>query len=141
MTARQEKALAALLNSSTQDEAAKAAGIATRTIKTYLQDEAFRQEYRSRLTELCENAARKAQRELSRSVDTLTAMEQIQAEAQKANRRLAELLGTTDTKTGVYLVSAASISGLRAEIDKDFRMENRIPADSGIIPRLMMWAK
>ena len=74
MTARQKKALAALLNSSTQDEAAKAAGIATRTIKTYLQDEAFRQEYRSRLTELCENAARKAQRELSRSVDTLTAL-------------------------------------------------------------------
>lgn len=74
MTARQEKALAALLNSSTQDEAAKAAGIGTRTIKTYLQDEAFRKEYRSRLTELCENAARKAQRELSQSVDTLTAI-------------------------------------------------------------------
>lgn len=74
MTARQEKALAALLNSNTQDEAAKAAGIGTRTIKTYLQDEAFRKEYRSRLTELCENAARKAQRELSQSVDTLTAI-------------------------------------------------------------------
>lgn len=101
----------------------------------------FRNEIMTRYQNEMSKRAHEIEHALNEIIEKVSEMEQIQAEAQKANYRLAELLGTTDTKTGVYLISAASISGLRAEIDKDFQMKNRIPADSGIIPRLMMWAK
>lgn len=101
----------------------------------------FRNEIMTRYQNEMSKRAHEIEHALNEIIEKVSEMEQIQTEAQKANCRLAELLGTTDTKTGVYLVSAASISGLRAEIGKDFQMENRIPADSGIVPRLMMWAK
>ena len=71
MTPRQEKALAALVTSPTIKAAATAAGIDYRTIRRYLEDPDFLQEYRHITTELLADARMRGQQLLSPALDTL----------------------------------------------------------------------
>ena len=61
MTPRQQKALAALLTSPSKAAAAKAAGIAPRTLRDYLADPEFQAAYRDAFGNMVEDATRQAQ--------------------------------------------------------------------------------
>ena len=71
MTPRKEKALAALLVSRTRAEAAKVAGIAESTLRSYMQDSEFVDRYKQAFGDMMRDAARQAQRTLSPALSTL----------------------------------------------------------------------
>lgn len=62
MTAKQEQALAALMIHSTRKEAAFAAGITDRTMRSYFKDPEFRAAYRAQCWEIIEDAALQSKR-------------------------------------------------------------------------------
>jgi hypothetical protein len=72
VTAKKEKALAALLVEPTRATAAKAAGISERTLRRYLHAGDFQQAYRQALNDLVEDAAAKAKYNLAPSMDVLS---------------------------------------------------------------------
>ena len=71
MTTSKEKALAALLTSTTRKEAAEKAGISYRTIRTYLQDAEFAAEYRQRKGEIVDDAARRLTNAMQKAIEVL----------------------------------------------------------------------
>ena len=71
MNEQKLKALAALISSPNTKEAAKIAGIADSTMRRYLKDEEFRNEYQKACSELVANACTQAQQSLSTAIATL----------------------------------------------------------------------
>lgn len=71
MTPNKEKLLAALLTSRSKKEAAAAAGIAERTMRTYFEDPEFCQRYREAFARVIEDATRQAQALLMPALSTL----------------------------------------------------------------------
>ncbi len=71
MTASKQRALAALLTSRTQAEAAQAAHIDSRTLRRYLQDPDFAEAYKRELAKLIDDAAAQAKRALCPTLGTL----------------------------------------------------------------------
>lgn len=71
MTPKQQKALVALLTQPTKEKAATAAGITSKTLRSYLDDPEFRAEYRKAHSELVEDATRKVQQTLDPAVAVL----------------------------------------------------------------------
>lgn len=71
MTPKQQKALVALLTQPTKEKAATAAGITSKTLRSYLADPEFRAEYRKAFSELVEDATRKVQQTLDPAVAVL----------------------------------------------------------------------
>lgn len=71
MTPNKEKALAALLTCKTKEEAAQKAGITSRTLRTYFDDQAFATAYKNAFGGLVEDATRQAQQTISPALDTL----------------------------------------------------------------------
>lgn len=71
MTPAKEKALSALLTHKTKQEAAKAAGIAPRTMTLYLSDPEFQQEYKKAVAQLLDAATKQAQQALSPALSAL----------------------------------------------------------------------
>ena len=72
MTAKQKKALAALLTAPTIDAAAQAAGIGYTTLRRWLKDdEAFRREYERELAGLVTDAAAKAKQSMAPALSVL----------------------------------------------------------------------
>ena len=71
MTQRKEKALRALLVSRTQAEAAKAAGISENTLREYLRDQEFSEQYRKACGDLLRAAAQQARQGISPALETL----------------------------------------------------------------------
>ena len=71
MTPRKEKALQALLVSRTRAEAAKAAGIAESTLRSYMQDAEFMERYKEAFGDMVRDATRQAQQTLSPALSTL----------------------------------------------------------------------
>lgn len=83
MTPNKEKLLAALLTSRSKKEAAAAAGIAERTMRTYFEDPEFCQRYREAFAGVIEDATRQAQALLMPALSTLqTVMEDEEIPAQ-----------------------------------------------------------
>lgn len=83
MTTNKEKLLAALLTSRSKKEAAAAAGIAERTMRTYFEDPEFCQRYREAFAGVIEDATRQAQALLMPALSTLqTVMEDEEIPAQ-----------------------------------------------------------
>ena len=74
MTDKQEKALAALMESDTQKEAAKKAGITARTLRNYMKDADFVAEYTSRKGHVVDDAARQIQGSLHTAINALRAI-------------------------------------------------------------------
>lgn len=83
MTPNKEKLLAALLTSRSKKDAAAAAGIAERTMRTYFEDPEFCQRYREAFAGVIEDATRQAQSLLMPALSTLqTVMEDEEIPAQ-----------------------------------------------------------
>ena len=84
MTPNKEKLLAALLTSRTKKEAAAAAGISDRTMRSYFEDKEFCQRYREAFAGVIEDATRQAQALLMPALSTLQTVmgdEEIPAQA------------------------------------------------------------
>lgn len=71
VTLKQEKALAALLTSSTHEEAAKKAGISSRTLRNYLADQEFARRYQQGGADLVDAATKQIQRSLAPAITAL----------------------------------------------------------------------
>lgn len=71
MTPNKEKLLAALLTSRTKKEAAAAAGISDRTMRTYFEDPEFCSRYREAFAGMVQDATRQAQQLLDPALSTL----------------------------------------------------------------------
>ena len=74
LTQKQNRALLALLTHPTREEAAKAAGITSKTLRTYLEDPVFQAAYKAALAELLEDATTQAKQSLN---PALTALREI----------------------------------------------------------------
>ena len=83
MTPNEEKLLVALLTSRTKKEAAAAAGISDRTMRSYFEDKEFCQRYREAFAGVVQDATRRAQQLLEPALSTLqTVMEDEEIPAQ-----------------------------------------------------------
>lgn len=83
MTPNKEKLLVALLTSRTKKEAAAAAGISDRTMRSYFEDKEFCQRYREAFAGVVQDATRRAQQLLGPALSTLqTVMEDEEIPAQ-----------------------------------------------------------
>lgn len=83
MIPNKEKLLAALLTSRTKKEAAAAAGISDRTMRSYFEDKEFCQRYREAFAGVVQDATRRAQQLLEPALSTLqTVMEDEEIPAQ-----------------------------------------------------------
>lgn len=71
MSPNKERAIAALLIYPTREEAAKAAGLSSKTVRRYWDDPEFVSAYKKAFSELVEGATRQAQRNLEPAVNTL----------------------------------------------------------------------
>ena len=71
MTPKMQKALAALLTQPTKEKAAAAAGITSKTLRSYLDDPEFQCEYRKAFDGLVRDATRKAQQTLDPAIAVL----------------------------------------------------------------------
>ncbi len=71
MTPKMQKALLALLTSSTREKAAAAAGITSKTLRGYLADPEFRAEYKKAFRDMVEEATRQSQQALAPALTTL----------------------------------------------------------------------
>ena len=83
MTPNKEKLLVALLTSRTKKEAAAAAGISDRTMRSYFEDKELCQRYRDAFAGVVQDATRRAQQLLEPALSTLqTVMEDEEIPAQ-----------------------------------------------------------
>lgn len=83
MTPNKERLLVALLTSRTKKEAAAAAGISDRTMRSYFEDKEFCQRYREAFAGVVQDATRRAQQLLEPALSTLqTVMEDEEIPAQ-----------------------------------------------------------
>lgn len=71
MTPKQQKALVALLTQPTKEKAAAAAGITSKTLRSYMDDPEFLVEYRKAFSGMVEDATRKVQQTLDPAVAVL----------------------------------------------------------------------
>ncbi len=71
MTPKKQKALVALLTQPTKEKAAAAAGITSKTLRSYLDDPEFQAEYKKAFAGLVEDATRKVQQTLDPAVAVL----------------------------------------------------------------------
>lgn len=102
MTPKQNKVLAALLTAPSKAAAAQAAGISPRTLRDYLADPTFRQEYQKAFAGLVEDATRQAQQAISPALSTLREIvedkgEDAQARISAARAILSNGLKLTET--------------------------------------------
>lgn len=71
MTPKQHKALLALLTNPTKEKAAAAAGITSKTLRSYLADPEFQEEYKRAFAGMVEDATRQAQQAIEPALSTL----------------------------------------------------------------------
>lgn len=84
MTPNKERTIAALLTSRNKKEAAAAAGVSERTMRTYFEDPEFCQRYREAFGELVEDATREAQKAIAPALATLREIMEDKAEPAQA---------------------------------------------------------
>lgn len=115
MTAKQERALAALLTASSVMEAAAEAKVSYASLRRWLsEDEEFRAEYAAMLRELVENAATQARQGMTEAVSVLR---EIMADVEVApNARVAA--ARTVLESGGRLVELQSLEGRMAELER-----------------------
>ena len=92
MTGKQQKALAALITYPTREKAAEAAGITSKTLRTYLEDDEFREAYEKAFAGLVETATRQAQQSLTPALFTLRSIAQDKNQSASARIQAARTL-------------------------------------------------
>ena len=85
LTHKQVQALAALLTQPTKEKAAQAAGIGLTTLKRYLDDPEFQEEYQKAVSDLVEDAATAAKQSLAPALSCLREIVE-REDASDANR-------------------------------------------------------
>ncbi len=113
MTPRQQKALAALLTSPSKAAAAKAAGIAPRTLRDYLADPEFQAAYRDAFGNMVEDATRQAQQAISPALSTLREIVEDREEDAQARISAARAI----LSHGLKLIETTDILNRLAELE------------------------
>lgn len=113
MTPRQQKALAALLTSPSKAAAAKAAGIAPRTLRDYLADPEFQAAYRDAFGNMVEDATRQAQQAISPALSTLREIVEDREEDAQARISAARAI----LSHGIKLTETTDILNRLAELE------------------------
>ena len=119
MTARQQKALAALLISPSKAAAAKAAGISTRTLRDYLADPEFQTAYRDAFGNMVEDATRQAQQAISPALSTLREIVEDKEEDAQARISAARAI----LSHGLKLIETTDILNRLQELETEMRNE------------------
>lgn len=119
MTARQQKALAALLTSPSKAAAAKAAGISPRTLRDYLADPEFQTAYRDAFGNMVEDAARQSQQAISPALSTLREIVEDKGEDAQARISAARAI----LSHGIKLTETTDILNRLAELETEMRSE------------------
>ena len=119
LTQKQNKALLALLTQPTREAAAKAAGITSKTLRSYLDDPAFLSEYEKALSGLVKDATRQAQQSLSPALSTLR--EIVEDSRQPATARISAARSLLE-----YSLRLTEITDI---LDQLRELENRAIAD------------
>ena len=84
-TGTRDRIMAALLSTVTEKQAAEAAGVAPRTVRAYLADKDFSDEYEARRKALVKDATENLQRALASAVDTLREIVDLGSYAERMN--------------------------------------------------------
>ena len=113
MTARQQKALAALLTTSSKAAAARAAGISDRTLRDYLSDPTFRAAYEKAFGDMVEDATRQAKQSLSPALSTLREIVEDKGEDTQARISAARAI----LSNGIKLIETADILNRLRELE------------------------
>lgn len=119
MTPRQQKALAALLTSPSKAAAAKAAGIAPRTLRDYLADPEFQAAYRDAFGNMVEDATRQAQQAISPAMSTLREIVEDREEDAQARISAARAI----LSHGLKLTETTDILNRLQELETEMRNE------------------
>ncbi len=119
MNQRKEKALAAVLTCSSRTEAAKAAGISTRTLQEYFRDPEFQKCYRKAFSEIVESAVRDAQRAVSPAIQCLKDIVENQDEAATARVSAAKSILDYSIKAAEKLDIVERLDALEAAINEN----------------------
>ena len=119
MTARQQKALAALLTSPSKAAAAKAAGISPRTLRDYLADPEFQTAYRDAFGNMVEDATRQAQQAISPALSTLREIVEDREEDAQARISAARAILSHSVK----LTETTDVLNRLAELETEMRSE------------------
>lgn len=113
MTPRQQKALAALLSTSSKAAAARAAGISDRTLRDYLADPTFQAAYKKAFGDMVEDATRQAQQSLAPALSTLREIVEDKGEDAQARISAARAI----LSHGMKLIEATDILGRLQELE------------------------
>ena len=130
MTPNKEKLLAALLTSRTKKEAAAAAGISDRTMRSYFEDQEFCQRYREAFAGVVQDATRRAQQLLEPALSTLQTVmedEEIPAQARVNAAKIALDYAVRLTDQNDLAERLAALEEMRQLITRD-KLEQRIAA-------------
>lgn len=112
ITPQKQAALQALLTCHNKKDAAKAAGITTRTLSKYLADAEFQQEYKRACRELVSDAAQQSQKCLSPALSVLLTIANDKNET--AGNRIAACRALLE-----YGLKLTEISDILAELEGD----------------------
>lgn len=82
-TATRERIMTALLSTFNETKAAEAAGVSTRTIRAYLADKSFSEEYETRRKALVKDATEHLKKALSSAVETVHEIMRIGSNSEK----------------------------------------------------------
>lgn len=110
-----EKILSALLVCNTRKEAAALAGVCEKTVYTYLQDPAFKEEYEERKKDLIRNASDQIQRSLEPSITALRAI----AEDKTASKTARVQASRTLLEYGLKLAEYTSLDERITALEKE----------------------
>lgn len=117
MRPRQSLALDALLAGASQTEAAQAAGVAPRTLRTWFHDPDFSRAYTLGCTELAKSAGRRAQAAATTALDTLVEVAENADNPPAARVSAARALLEQSDKATELLDVLARLDALEAERD------------------------
>lgn len=113
MTPSKEKALAALLTCTTKQQAAEKAGISPRTLRGYLADPEFQEEYKKAFSGLITDVTRQAQQSLAPALSTLREIVEDKGEDAQARISAARAI----LSHGMKLIEATDILGRLQELE------------------------
>lgn len=115
MTPKQNKAIAALLTQPTKKEAAQAAGISAATLRRYLAEDEFQQEYKKALSELMRDATNQARQSLAPALKCLRDIAEDEKESSTARIQASRAL----LEYGLQLISVTDIEERIAELERE----------------------
>ena len=116
MTPRKEKALQALLVSRTRAQAAKAAGIGESTLREYMKDPEFLDQYREAFGNLVQDATRQAGQALTLALSTFTEIMENTGEPATARIQAARYLVEYALRLGEQCDLLARLERLEAAV-------------------------